>query len=83
LDCVGPVGEHGANHEGVAREGGPRGRTRRRRAAHQPHADHREDGAEQSGVRDALEGMSAEVLVMRSRDVSESSRRLLRRRFTR
>ncbi len=35
------------------------------------------------GVRDALEGVSAEVLVLRPRDISESNRRLIKRRFTR
>lgn len=35
------------------------------------------------GVRDALEGVSAEVIVLRPRDISESSRKLRRRRFSR
>lgn len=35
------------------------------------------------GVRDALERVSAEVIVLRPRDLSESGRKLRRRRFTR
>lgn len=35
------------------------------------------------GVRDALEGVSGEVVVLRPRDIAESSRKLRRRRFTR
>ncbi len=35
------------------------------------------------GVRDALERVRGEVIVLRPRDISESSRRLVRRRFSR
>ncbi len=54
-----------------------------RRTAEPPARSAGTEEARLEGVRDALEGVSAEVIVLRPRDIADSSRRLRRSRFSR